>query len=78
MRATREFGAFFQPRLIILGRIDHERTFHSIMAEAAKLSANHFVGPGLEWREPDRNKRTGNRVTRDAHVWQKEIVDHVL
>ena len=48
------------------------------MAKATKLAANHFVRAGLDWREPDRNERTGNCVTCDPHAWQKEIVDYVL
>src|SRR5207249_6369579 len=78
LRAASELGALFQPRLIILGRVHHERAFHSIMAEAAKLSANHFVGPGLDWREPDRNERTRDRIARDPHTGHKEIVDDIL
>ena len=41
-------SAFLQPGLIIRGCIDHERPFHAVMAEAAKLAANHFVGAGLD------------------------------
>ena len=42
LRATGKFGALLEPCLVILRRIDHERPFHSVMAETAKLSANHF------------------------------------
>src|SRR5207249_10505580 len=78
LRATRELGALFEPRLIVLRRIHHKRAFHSIMAEAAKLAANHFVGAGLDWREPDRNERTRDRIARDPHTGHKEIVDDIL
>ena len=73
-----EFGAFFQPRLIILRCIDHQCAFHSVMAEAAQLAANHFIAPSLNWRKPDRNQRTRDRVASDAHVGQKEIVDNIF
>src|SRR5438876_1047175 len=56
LRTTGEFGALFQPRLVILRRIDHECAFHSVMPKTAKLAANHFVGPGLYRRKPDRNE----------------------
>jgi len=48
------------------------------MAQAAKLAADHFVSPGLDWREPHRNARTGNGVRGDAHVRQEEIVDYIF
>jgi hypothetical protein len=48
------------------------------MAETAKLSANHFVAPGFNWRKPNWNKRAWDRVAPDAHGRQKEIVDYVL
>jgi len=48
------------------------------MPETAKLTTNNFVGPGLNWLEPHWNKRPGDRVSRDAHMRQVEIVDYVL
>src|SRR5439155_7565230 len=48
------------------------------MAKTAKLGANYLVRTGLEWCEPDRNERTRDRVTTDAHVWQEEIVNHIF
>src|SRR6266480_4936 len=75
---TRQLGAFFEPRLIILRCIDHQGAFHAVMAKTAKLGANYFVSAGLERREPHRNERTGDCVRRDAHVRQKEIVNHIL
>jgi len=57
-----KFGALLEPRLVILRRIDHERPFHSGMAETAKLSANHFVAPGFNRREPNWNKRAWDRI----------------
>ncbi len=63
-----EFGAFLQPRLIILRCIDDQCAFHSVMAKSAQLAANHFIAPGLDWSEPNRNERTGNRVTGDSHA----------
>src|SRR5207248_10204490 len=56
LRAPSQFGAFFQPRLIILGGIDHERAFHSVMAQAAQLTADHFVSPRFDRRKPNRNE----------------------
>jgi len=48
------------------------------MAESAQLGANHFVSSGLNWREPDWNQGTGDRITRDPHFRHEKIVDHVL
>ena len=48
------------------------------MAETAKLSANHFVAPGFNWRKPNWNKRAWDRIPPDAHSRQKVIVDYVL
>src|SRR4029077_6856862 len=73
-----QFGALLEPRLIILWCVDHQRALHSRMAKTAKLTANHFVGPGLDWSEPHRNKRTGDCVRRDAHARQEEVVDYIF
>ena len=35
LRATSKLGAFFQPRLVILRRIDNQCAFHSVMAKPA-------------------------------------------
>src|ERR1051326_7831788 len=67
--AGSELGAFFQPRFIILRWIHQQRPFHSVVAQAAQLAANNFVAPSFQWREPDRNERTGNCVARDSHAW---------
>src|SRR5713101_3131040 len=74
----RQFSALFQPCLIIFRRIDNERSFHSVMTESAKLTANHFVSAGLDRPKPQRNERAGNCVSRDAHVRQTKIVDHIF
>src|SRR5438105_12158041 len=48
------------------------------MTEAAKLTTDHFVTAGLDRLEPHWDDLAGNRVLRDAHVRQREIVDHIL
>src|SRR5262245_20353665 len=55
LRAAGEFGAFFQPCLVILRRIDDQCAFHSVMAEPTQLGANDFIGSRLNRREPDWN-----------------------
>ena len=38
-----EFGAFLEPRLIVLRSIDNQCAFHSVMAKAAQLGANGLL-----------------------------------
>ena len=54
-----EFGAFLEPGLIILRCIDHQCAFHSVMAEATQLGANHFIASGLDRRKPNRMSEPG-------------------
>ena len=73
-----QFSAFFQPRLIILRRIDHQCAFHPVMTKSAQLGTNYFVGSSLDWRKPNRNQGTGYRVARNPHIRYKVIVNHIL
>src|SRR5438045_8979579 len=48
------------------------------MPEPAELTAHNFKLTGLDRLEPHRNDRARNRILRDAHRRQSEIVNHVL
>src|SRR5437016_11119714 len=50
-----KLGAFFEPCLVILRRIDNQCAFHSIMSKPTQLGADHFIRSSLNRREPDRN-----------------------
>src|SRR4029453_16492660 len=48
------------------------------MAQTSQLSANHFISPGLDWSEPQRDARTRNCIGSNPHARQEEIVDHIF
>src|ERR1700730_18330505 len=73
-----KFGAFFQPGLIFSRLVDDDRSLHSVMTKPAKLATDHFVGSGLDRREPHRNERPGNCVSGNTHMRQAKIVNHIF
>ena len=63
-----KFDAFLQPGLIFFGRINYQRSLHRVVAEAAKLAADHFEGASLDRPEPHRDDLPRNGILRDPHI----------
>ena len=48
------------------------------MTQAAELATDNFIRAGLDRLEPHRNHLSRNRILRDPHADQREIVDHIF
>ena len=67
-----------EPFFVGFGRVDCQKSAHTVMSEAAKLGAGDLIISDLLGDEPDGNVLSRDRVLRNSHLTNRKSMDHVL